>query len=163
MKRTECLVPIVRGMTAKRGQAGFTLLEVMVATLIMGIAVTGLLSNLHVSLRNTTRLTDYDRATLFAQHKMDDLLAAPILPNYQEITGGYDPGSGNSADGGWRALARPFEFPPNPQVGDKMLQRVELEIWWNNGDRRRSFTLEGFRQAVLSQGDAARLNTGAAF
>ncbi|HEX4232285.1 MAG TPA: prepilin-type N-terminal cleavage/methylation domain-containing protein [Bryobacteraceae bacterium] len=144
-------------------EAGFTLLEVMVATLIMGIAVVGLLSNLHVSLRNTARLTDYDRATLFAQHKMDDLLASSLLPNYQQITGGYDPGSGSAEDGGWRALARPFEYPPNPQVGDKVLQRVELEIWWNNGDRRRSFTLEGFRQAILSQADAARLTTGAAF
>jgi general secretion pathway protein I len=147
----------------KSHQAGFTLLEVMVATVIMAIAVAGLLSNLHVSLRNTARLTDYDRATLFAQHKMDDLLAAAVLPNYQEVTGEYDPGSGNAEDGGWRALARPFEFPPNPQVGDKVLQRVELEIWWNNGDRRRTFTLEGFRQAVLSQADAGRLTTGAAF
>jgi hypothetical protein len=135
----------------------------MVATVIMAIAVVGLLSNLHVSLRNTARLTDYDRATLFAQHKMDDLLSAAVLPNYQQIAGRYDPGSGDGEDGGWRALARPFEFAPNPQLGDKVLQRVELEIWWNNGDRRRSFTLEGFRQSVLSQNDVGRLTMGAAF
>lgn len=147
----------------KSREGGFTLLEVMVATVIMAIAVAGLLSNLHVSLRNTARLTDYDRATLFAQHKMDDLLASAVLPNYQLITGGYDPGSGNAQDGGWQALARPFEFPPNPQAGDKVLQRIELEVWWNNGDRRRNFTLEGFRQAVLSQSDAGRLTTGAPF
>lgn len=153
----------MREKTVGQRQSGFTLLEVMVATLIMAIAVGGLLSNLHVSLRNTARLTDYDRATLFAQHKMDDLLASAVLPNYQQIGGGYDPGSGNAAEGGWRALARPFEFAPNPRAGDKVLQRVELEIWWNNGDRRRSFTLEGFRQAVLSQEDAGRLTTGGAF
>ncbi|HEX4810938.1 MAG TPA: prepilin-type N-terminal cleavage/methylation domain-containing protein [Bryobacteraceae bacterium] len=147
----------------KASEAGFTLLEVMVATLIMAIAVVGLLSNLHVSLRNTARLTDYDRATVFAQHKMDDLLSSTALPNYQQISGPYDPGAGDAQDGGWRALARPFEFAPNPQVGDQVLQRVELEIWWNNGDRKRSFTLEGFRKSVLSQGDAGRLTTGGAF
>lgn len=144
-------------------EAGFTLLEVMVATLIMAIAVVGLLSNLHVSLRNTARLTNYDRATVFAQHKMDELLSSVALPNYRQINGAFDPGSGDEQDGGWRALARPFEFAPNPQPGDQVLQRVELEIWWNNGDRRRSFTLEGFRKSVLSQADAGRLTTGGTF
>ncbi|MGC2657288.1 MAG: prepilin-type N-terminal cleavage/methylation domain-containing protein [Bryobacteraceae bacterium] len=147
----------------KTRERGFTLLEVMVATVIMAIAVGGLLSNLHVSLRNTARLTGYDRATLFAQHKMDELLASTVLPNDRQITGPYDPGSGNPEDGGWRALARPFEYAPGAQVGDKVLQRIELEIWWNTGDRRRSFTLEGFRQAVLSQEDANRLGTRAGF
>ena len=153
----------MRAKKVHRGEAGFTLLEVMVATLIMAIAVAGLLSNLHVSLRNTARLTDYDRATLFAQHKMDELLASAVLPNYEQIGGQFDPGSGSAAVGGWRALARPFEFAPNPRAGDKVLQRVELEIWWNNGDRERRFTLEGFRQAILSPQDAARLTTGGVF
>ena len=46
-----------------RSRRGFTLLEVMVATTIMGIAVVTLLSALSTSVRNATRLTDYVRAT----------------------------------------------------------------------------------------------------
>ena len=55
-------------------ERGFTLLEVMVATLIMGIAVSGVLSGLAAAARNASRLTQYDRATLLARQKMDELL-----------------------------------------------------------------------------------------
>ena len=141
-------------------QSGFTLLEVMVATLIMGIAIVGLMSNLHVSLRNTGRLTDYDRATLFAQHKMDELLSVAALPNYQPLNGTFDPGTGDPNAGGWQALPRPFEYPPHPAPGTRVLQRIELQIWWTNGDRRRTYTLEGFRPSVLTQVEAAQLGSG---
>ena len=52
---------------------GFTLLEVLVATLIMGIAISGILSGLSGAARNASRLTDHDRATLLAKQKMDAL------------------------------------------------------------------------------------------
>ena len=80
---------------------GFTLLEVMVATLIMGVAVIGLLANLHGSLRNTERIGSYDRATLFAQHKMDELIAQPRLPLNLKTQGCFS--------GGWRPFARWLE------------------------------------------------------
>ena len=48
-------------MSARRG---FTLLEVMVATTVMGIAVVTLMSGLSTSVRNASRLTDYDRVAL---------------------------------------------------------------------------------------------------
>ena len=65
-------------------QRGFSLLEVMVATFIMAVAVVALLSNLTTSLRNASRLTDYDRAALMARHKMDELLLMPRLPVMME-------------------------------------------------------------------------------
>ena len=66
----------------------------MVATLIMGIAVVGLLGNLHVSLRNTDRVATHDRATLFAQHKMDELIAQTTLSLYTKVGGAFPDGEG---------------------------------------------------------------------
>ena len=151
----------LRGSAVRgRSEAGFTLLEVMVATLIMGIAIVGLLSNLHVSLRNAAKLTDYDRATIFAQHKMDELLTVAALPNYQMLNGTFDPGTGDPNAGGWQALPRPYDYPPHAGPGQRVLQRIELQIWWKVNDQRRTFALEGFRQSVLSQTDAQQLGTG---
>ena len=66
-----------REASRKSSQRGFTLLEVMVAALVMGIAVAGVLSGLAGAARNAARLTEYDRATLVAKQKMDELLADP--------------------------------------------------------------------------------------
>jgi general secretion pathway protein I len=134
---------------------GFTLLEVMVATLIMGIAVAGLLSALSTSLKSAGRLTDYDRAALLARQKMDELLLAQQLPMLTLLEGAWDPGVTAGLPMGWRARITPFEMPPGFGPGTAILERVELEIWWKNGDRPRSFKVEGFRRAVLTPADMA--------
>lgn len=134
---------------------GFTLLEVLVATLIMAIAVTGLMSALSTSLRNAARLTDYDRATLLGRQKMDELLIANGLPKGSTFEGGWDPGVTGGEQMGWRARLSPFEKAPGAAPGQPFLERVQLEIWWMSGGKRRTYTLEGFRRSVLTQEDMA--------
>jgi general secretion pathway protein I len=128
---------------------GFTLLEVMVATLIMGIAVTGLLSALSASLRNAARLTNYDRAALLGRQKMDELLVAKPLPRNAVLEGTWDTGVTAGEQMGWRARLTSFEMPPQAAPGTPILDRIELEIWWMSADQRRTFTLEGFRRGVI--------------
>jgi general secretion pathway protein I len=123
---------------------GFTLLEVLVATVIMGIAVAGVLSALSGSLSNAARLTDYDRAALVARHKMDELLVDTQLPRFATHEGAWELG-------GWRARITPFEHTPGAGPGSMVLDRIELEIWWQSGSTRRAFTLEGFRRGVLKE------------
>ena len=133
-----------------KSRRGFTLLEVMVATTIMGIAIVTLMSGLSTSVRNATRLTDYDRAALLARAKMDSLLVDPKLPQYTMLEEPLDPALLGGARGGWRAQVTSFETAPNAGPGTPCLERVQLEIWWMSVDQRRSFSLEGFRRGVVA-------------
>ncbi|HEV2686924.1 MAG TPA: prepilin-type N-terminal cleavage/methylation domain-containing protein [Bryobacteraceae bacterium] len=142
-------------MTRSKNQHGFTLLEVLVASLIMAIAVTGLLSALSTSLRSAARLTDYDRAALLARQKMDELLIGTKLMKITPFEGTWGPELTGGQPMGWRARLTPFEKPPGAGPGVPFLERIELQIWWQSGDKRRTFTLEGFRRSVLTPEDLA--------
>lgn len=137
-------------------QRGFTLLEVLVATLIMGIAVAGVLAAISTSMRNAARLTDYDRAAMLARSKMNELLLDPALPLYAVVEGTIDPSLMGGARGGWRARMTPFERPPQVVPGVQVLNRVELELWWMSGEQRRAFNLEAFRTQVVTPQDMAQ-------
>jgi general secretion pathway protein I len=130
-------------------QRGFSLLEVMVATFIMAVAVVALLSNLTTSLRNASRLTDHDRAALLARHKMDELLLIPRLPQMQVIEGQFDPSQSSGLLATWRARASIFEFAPGAGPGAQVLERVELQIMFQNAGRTKSYSMEGFRKRFL--------------
>jgi general secretion pathway protein I len=136
-------------------QRGFTLLEVLVATLIMAVAVTGLLAALSTSLRSAARLTDYDRAALLARQKMDEMLLATKAPKLSTIEGTWGPEVAGNIGLGWRARLTPFEMPPNAGLGQAFLERIQLEVWWMSGGGRRTLTLEGFRRSVLTPEDLA--------
>jgi general secretion pathway protein I len=137
----------------KSPQRGFTLLEMLVATLIMGIAVIGLMAEITASMRNATRVTNRDRAALLARSKMDELLLDPLLPLNTPAQGAFDPSLTGGVEGGWRALLTRFEMPPSPAPGQQSLDRMSLEIWWMAGGERRTFALTGYRAHVLRPED----------
>ena len=118
---------------------GFSLLEVMVATLIMGIAITGLIVGLSQSVKNAARLSDYDRAAMLARTKMNDLLLDPGLPFEGSVEGE-----------GWRAVTRPFDVPPQAGPGTVILQQVALEISWQPASgTKHTMQVAGYRQARI--------------
>jgi len=136
-----------------RNQRGFTLLEVLVATAIAGIAIAGLIGSISNTANNAHKLTDRDRATLLAKSKMDELLVDPRLLRNVPLEGTFDPASTGGFEGGWRAVVTPFETAPGAGPGMWVVDRVELQIWWTSGGTRHTFELEGFRRAFLNKGD----------
>jgi len=138
-------------------QRGFTLLEVLVATTIMGIAVVGLLSSISTSMRSAARLTDYDRVALVARARMDALLVDRRLPQFSILEGRFDPAFMGGVEAGWRARVSPFEMPAGRKAGTPVLERIELEVWWMAGDKRRTFTLDAFRRRLLRPDDLAAI------
>jgi general secretion pathway protein I len=131
-------------------QRGFTLLEILVASTIMGLAVVGMLSGISGSLRNASRLTDYDRVVMVARARMDALLVDLTLPKFDLLEGELEPVLLGGARGGWRARVTPFELPPGGVTRPQALERIELEVWWMAGEERRTFTLEAFRRVPVS-------------
>jgi general secretion pathway protein I len=121
---------------------GFTLLEILVATTIMGIAVVGLLSSLSTSMRNAAHVTDADRAAQIARNKMEELVSDANLPFQANLSGTID------ATTGWTAQIAPFEAPQT-QPGALILQRISLVIRWQSGANQRQYPLEAYRIAEI--------------
>jgi len=140
---------------------GFTLLEVLVATVIMGIAVVGVLSAISSTMRSAARLTDYDRAVMLSRSKLDELLLDPHFPADTPVDGQFDPALMGGLEGGWRARLTRFETPPgypkSAPFTDQTLDRLELQIWWViPGGQRRTFVVNGYRTDLVRPEDIQR-------
>jgi type II secretory pathway pseudopilin PulG len=126
------------------------LLEVLVATTIMGIAVVGILSTLTISVRNAARITDHDRAAQLARAQMDMLLTDLRLPKGIPFEGALEPALLGGRSGGWRARVTPFDVPPGAGPGTPILERIEVVIWWRDGVADREFRMDAYRRGALA-------------
>lgn len=134
---------------------GFTLLEVLVATAIMAIAVTTAVTALRTSLRNADRQMELNRVDALARRKMDELLAERLNPRCQSFGGVFPEAYTGGVEAGWTALATPYEvatLPPTP--GTSALERIQLEVWWKTVTGRKTMRLEAYRRTLLTVADA---------
>jgi general secretion pathway protein I len=134
-------------MRSRKNTRGFTLLEMIVATLIMSIAVVGLLSGIAGAVRNAARVREYDRVVQLARLRMNDLLSNPSAATMSDQ---FNPVLTGGVQAGWQAQVSPFLTQPEGVPVSVGLDRVLLQVWWMSGDDRRTFTLEGFREHLVS-------------
>jgi general secretion pathway protein I len=139
---------------SKPNQRGFTLLEVLVATVIMAVAISGLLTALTTSMHNAARLTDHDRAITLARQQMNELLVLKPVPKNVPLQGAWDPVLTGGHPCGWTGIITLFEAPGSAAEGDPSLDRVHLEVWCGDGAAKRTFTMEGFRRGLVTAAEA---------
>jgi general secretion pathway protein I len=114
-------------------QRGFTLLEVLVATAILGIAVAMVLQLFSANLRAISDSGDYVIAITRAEMKMREILAADELSEnaYSETTN----------DGYRMDIAIAETLNDRTENLQTRLLEIVLTIHWTKGTKERSYTL----------------------
>jgi general secretion pathway protein I len=127
-----------RGAALRDG--GFTLLEVLLAVMILAITVTVLLLQFSVALRASTTSQEVTRAMLHAKQKIEELKMVDDLAESAQ--------SGAFADGyDWETRVVPYihEAAPEDEQAYKNLKvetfQLESTVKWRVGERTRQVTL----------------------
>lgn len=136
-----------------KSERGLSLLEMIVATTILAIAVVGLMSGLSGTTRNAARLQDYDRAVQLGRLRMNELLLDRRVPRNTLVEGPFDPSLAGNLEAGWRAKVTQFAAPPTLAPGATAIDRIELEVWWRSGPSIRTYTLDAYRPRPLTMDD----------
>ena len=121
---------------------GFSLLEVAIATLLLGVAAVGMLSAIGSSVSAAGAARDRGEAGLLARSCMNELLARRSLEPGATFRGKH----GSASE--WEAFVEPLEGFGVDAKGNRLV-RVRLEWRWQRGGERRSIRLEGYRRLRL--------------
>ena len=128
-----------------RRDRGFTLLEMIVATTIMAVAIVGLISGLSTTTHNAARLRDYDRAVQLGRERMNELMLDQTLPHNTVVAGVFDPNQTGGVEAGWKARLTTF-----------VERRIDIDTIARLPRRCRQFACRRAGQAARLQRDADR-------
>ena len=116
---------------------GFSLLEVLVAMMVLGIAFSTLFGLISGSMRNVDRLQEYEKITRLAQMKLNELTMQLNQGLTPELSGAFDPKYR------WQSRLEPLSLEVGPQAKPGYsLFRVWLSVQWSGRDHENEFTLE---------------------
>jgi type II secretion system protein I len=118
-------------------RAGFTLLEVLVATALLGIAVAIILQLFSSNLRALSVSEDFVRASIKAEAKMREILDndKPSETSFSETT-----------DDGYRVDVWIKEtLKDRTENIDITLFQIDVTVGWIKGAKERSFTLRSLK------------------
>jgi type II secretion system protein I len=117
-------------ITPGRPRRGFSLIEVLAALVIFGVALVGYVQNIGEATRTQADLFGIQRARLLAQNILEEMRFSG------QWAEGADQGvfEGDDAQFQWETLIEPYE---DPMVA---LMRVTVIITWNDG-RDQSYEL----------------------
>ncbi|MFQ5899524.1 MAG: prepilin-type N-terminal cleavage/methylation domain-containing protein [Candidatus Methylomirabilia bacterium] len=126
-------------MRSAEGSRGFTLLEVMVALAILGLAVVTIIQLFSGGLRLLKLSGDHQRAVLLADQKTREW-----EPQGESIDSGQEGGFA------WERRVEPYPVPEELIVAEDsgvQLMRVSVEVRWSGNRRVEIATLKTVREA----------------
>ncbi len=133
-------------MRTARGQRGLTLLEILVAFVVLGAAVGVLYRTFSAGLRNVDAVAGYSEAIAIAEARLAGLgLEQPL----QE---GEESGATEDRRFSWQVAVRPYTPPgsnpdqPGGFISPHQLLRATVTVTWNErGSQKRSVELSTIR------------------
>ena len=132
----------------RTSNGGFTLLEVMVALVLLAMGIATVLELFGSGLRLTAKASRRTQAVVYAQNVMDRLLAQSNLND------GNDRGT---FPGGFTWTAQIYEIRPDDDKGSRLqpnrqnqteffrLKQIEVGIFWSEGLGEQSYVLRSLR------------------
>jgi general secretion pathway protein I len=124
----------------KRRQAGFTLIEVVVAFVLLSLVLATSFEIFSSGLRRAGELDDFSRAVVIAQSRL------ALAGAEEALREGTTQGESEDRRFRWAVAVTPVqdemkEGQPAPGPGTYMLFRVEARVDWQGAVRERSYTL----------------------
>jgi general secretion pathway protein I len=133
-------------------EAGFTLIEVLVAISIMGMSLVIILSLFSQGLRTLQVDQAYTRAIILAKSKMGEVDLIKELEEGEED--GLYPGGFN-----WRREVVEVPVSRDEEALERRtrLYHIQVVVSWQNGQRRRQVALETLRNTIKPEWRRTRL------
>ncbi len=126
-----------KGLSLKKKEQGFTLVEVMIALSIFSIGILGVAAMQTSSVTGNASAMGYTEGSTWAMDQMESLMNLPY--NHDDLDPASSPGSIASPDGvytiGW-TVTQPGPVPKTKQVG------VTVSWQWGFPQRIKSVTIE---------------------
>ena len=125
--------------SAPRGEPGFTLLEVIVALAILGIAFALAMESLASGVRSAKASEDYTQAVLLARQKIAEMVVTPSLKQFADQ---------GEFGGGFRWVSEIQPLPQDEVDLPAQLYRVRVRVIWPGRRKEKSLDLYTLRMAV---------------
>jgi len=127
-------------MNRRGGQSGFTLLEVLVAFLILSLSLGVILQIFSLTMRTTDSAAVRQQALLLAESRMAE------ITSLKEISPGHDEGRFDDRFS-WESKVDRYDFPDQDEGVDTYLvpYRIDVTVEW---DRSQELTLSTLQLVI---------------
>jgi len=135
-----------------QNQSGFTLLEILLAISILGVATTAIMQQFSAGLRIARTSQTYTTATIYAKHKLEELQVEEEMQEKEE-TGSFEDGYH------FRVSIMPYEEYMEEEEDEDLFEHLPLEmyllesvVWWEEGEKEKSITLSTLKTVKKKKG-----------